>query len=196
MANGYLTPLRRGSLALGGSSGTGSLFDLHRQMNRLFDDLFERDRPAGSAAGGRAPSVPALDVHADDKHIEITAELPGVSEEDIDLTIEDGVLTLSGEKKSERKDESGYTERSYGRFERSLTLPSDADDEHCSAEFRDGVLRITLPRTEAKSRGRRIPLGGGGQQAQLNAQNDAEPASGQQAAEEPGRSREGDRQQG
>ena len=179
MANGLLTPWRRGSVASGGSFGMGSLFDLHRQVNRLFDELFER-------SGSGVPdgfTAPALDVHQDDKQIEITAELPGVKEEDIDLTLEEGVLTLSGEKKSERKDENGYSERSYGRFERRITLPADADEENCSADFRDGVLTIRLPRTEAKSRGRRIPLGRGAQQ-QLEAQNDSEAAPRQEAAEE------------
>lgn len=195
MANGSLTPWRRGSLTGGGSSfGSGSLFDLHRQMNHLFDDLFEGSRSGGGVTAGGL-SAPALDVHTDEKQIEITAELPGVKQEDINLTVEDGILTLSGEKKSERKDESGYSERSYGRFERRITLPSDVDDEQCAADFKDGVLRITLPRTEAKSRARRIPLGGG-QQAQPQAQNDSESGGRQQAAQDASREGQQDKQQG
>jgi HSP20 family protein len=100
-----------------------------------------------------------MDISQDDKKIEICAELPGVQQEDIDLNIEDGVLTLTGEKKSERKDDSGYSERSYGRFERRITLPSNIDEEQCKADFVQGVLKITLPKSAAKARGRRIPLG-------------------------------------
>lgn len=160
MAFGSLTPYRRGRmLAREPGFGTGSLlFDLQRQMNRMFDDVFETDSPRRS--GG---SYPLLEVSQDDKKIEICAELPGVKQDDIDLNVEDGVLTLSGEKKSERKDESGYSERSFGRFERQITLPSNIDEEHCEAEFKDGVLRVTIPKSAEKSRGRRIPLGKGGQ---------------------------------
>lgn len=157
MALGYLNPYRRGSLR--GSSGGGSLFDLHRQMNRLFDDMFDQDGDSGfyNRAGMAAP---AMDIHQNDDELEITAELPGVKEEDIDITIDDGILTIRGEKKSSREeDEGGYRERTYGSFERRLTLPPNIDDDNCSADFKDGVLTIRLPKSEEKTRGRRIPLG-------------------------------------
>ena len=171
MAYGYLTPLRRGSLAGGGLGGGG-----------LFDDLFDQDGDSGAYARP-GMSTPAMDIHQADDKIEITAELPGVREEDIDLTVEDGVLTLRGEKKSSREDQQrGYSERSYGTFERRLTLPSNIDEEKCSADFRDGVLTITLPKSAEKARGRRIPLGEGSQQRTIEAQNDREPRSMQQAA--------------
>jgi HSP20 family protein len=185
MANGSLIPWGRGSLTSGGSFGTGSLFDLHRQVNRLFENLFDRDMPLGGSMTGSL--APALDLHTDDQRVEITAELPGVKEEDIAISVENGVLTLTGEKRSERTGDYGYSERSYGRFERSLTLPADVDEDRASAEFRDGVLRISFPRDEAKSRGRRIPIGSATQPAQLTAQNDAEAAPRQQVAEEPAR---------
>lgn len=191
MARGYLTPWRGGSLASTGYGG--SLFDLHRQMNRLFDDLFEQRPGDGGTIAGSTLAAPAVDVRQDDKQIEITAELPGVKEQDIDLSLEDGVLTLSGEKKSERKDdESGYSERSYGRFERRMTLPSNIDEERCTADFNDGVLRITIPKAEEKARGRKIPLGGS-RPERIEAQNDQQ-GSMQQAAAEPGRQREGESQ--
>lgn len=161
MARGNLTPSRGGvptPMGVGGFGG--SLFDLHRRMDRLFDDLFSQKSGSGGMLSPMSATAPALDIHQDDTQIEITAELPGVKEEDVDLSIEDGVLTLAGEKRCERHDEeSGYSERSYGRFERRITLPSDVDDEHCSADFRDGVLRITIPKAEGRQRGRRIPLG-------------------------------------
>ncbi|WP_338445035.1 Hsp20/alpha crystallin family protein [Pelagerythrobacter marensis] len=162
MALGYLTPFdRRSGLARGGPGG-GSLFDLHHRMNRLFDDLFDRDGDTGFF-GRSGMAAPAMDIHQDDDKVEIAAELPGVKEEDIDLTVEDGVLTLRGEKRSTREDaDGGYRERSYGSFERRIALPSGIDEEACSADFSDGVLTITLPRTAEKSRGRKIPLGSGG----------------------------------
>ena len=192
MANAYLTPWRRGSLA-GGGLGGGSLFDLHRQMNRLFDDLFDHNGDGGLSArsGFRTP---AMDLHQADDKLEITAELPGVREDDIELSIDDGVLTIRGEKKSSRSDdERGYSERSYGTFERRLTLPSNIDEDNCTADFRDGVLTVTLPVSE-KSRGRRIPLGGKREQRTIEAQNDRERGSMQQAAEEPDRWNRSDRQ--
>lgn len=191
MARGYLTPWSGGSPAPTGVGGFGSLFDLHRRMDRLFDDLFHQRSGDAGMATSASISAPAMDIAQDDKQIEITAELPGVKEEDVDLSIEDGVLTLSGEKKCERRDEeSGYSERSYGRFERRITLPSNIDEEHCSADFRDGVLRITIPKAEGKQRGRHIPLGRradaakGGAAKPVTAQNDAGTRPMQQAAQE------------
>ncbi|MFA9200774.1 MAG: Hsp20/alpha crystallin family protein, partial [Cypionkella sp.] len=181
MANRYLTSWRPGSLAEGSPFG-GGLFDLHRQVNRLFDQMFERDRTGGTSLfpGGLAP---ALDLHADEKRVEITAELPGVREQDINITVENGMLTLSGEKRSERNDETGYSERSYGRFERSIALPSDVDEDRATADFRDGVLRVSIPRSEAKSRGKRIAIGGS-QQSRIEAQNDFGISTRQEAAAE------------
>lgn len=158
MAFAQLTPYRRGPISQpSGGFGTGSLlFDLQRQMNRLFEDVFG-DEPAAKMGG---LGFPLVDISQDDKKIEICAELPGVKQDDIEVNVEDGVLTLTGEKKSSRQDEqTGYSERSYGRFERRITLPSNVDEEHCQADFRDGVLTITIPRAEEKRRGHRIPLG-------------------------------------
>jgi HSP20 family protein len=158
MAFGYLTPFRRG--ATRGSTGT-SLFDLNRQMNRLFDDLLDQDGDSGFyAQAGMA--APAMDIHQSDKEVEVTAELPGVKEEDIDITIDQGILTVRGEKKSSREnEEGGYRERTYGSFERRITLPANIDEDSCSANFADGVLTITLPKLEEKNRGRKISLGSG-----------------------------------
>jgi len=160
MAIGDIYPYRRSTLMRDPRFGTGSLlFDMQRQMNRIFEDVFD-ESPQGNRFGG---TFPPLEVSQDDNRIEICAELPGVREEDVELSVEDGVLTLSGEKKSERK-EGGYTERSFGRFERRISLPSNVDAERCQAEFRDGVLTVTIPKDAAKSRGRRIPLGGAARQ--------------------------------
>lgn len=190
MARSYLTPLRPGSMSgpsvssspFSGFRGGTSLFDLHRQMNRLFDDLVGQG--TDRSAGEQSFLAPALEVHQSDDALEISAELPGVKYEDIELTVEDGVLTLRGEKRSTRTDqERGYSERSYGRFERSITLPTSIDEDKCNADFRDGVLTITFPKSAERQRGKRIPLGGAGQRRH-DAQNDSQPAPRQQAAEE------------
>jgi HSP20 family protein len=195
MARNYLTPFRRSSMS-GPSSGSGSLgsfggtslFDLHRQMNRLFDDLVGQG--TDRSMGEQSFSAPALEVHQTDDALEISAELPGVKQDDIELTVEDGVLTLRGEKRSTRTDqERGYSERSYGRFERSITLPASVDEDKCSANFRDGVLTITLPKSAERQRGKRIPLGGGGDRNR-GADNDSQAAPRQQAAQESARSDE------
>ena len=188
MANQSLTPWRRGSLTGGGLSGFGggSLFDLHRQVNRLFDDVVDRGSTGGGGlqSWGGGTGWPQLDIEPQEGRIQVTAELPGVNEDDIDLTVEDGILTISGEKRSERKDDNGYSERSYGRFERRIALPPDVDEDACQAEFRNGVLTVTLPRSEQKVRGRRIPLGGNRQTGSIEAQNDTGSMPRQQAAEE------------
>lgn len=170
MALGYLAPFSRGGSSRGGRPGGSPLFDLHRQMNSLFDNLLEQDAQ-GQTLGGRT-GFPALDISQNEKQIEVCAELPGVREEDIELHIEDGVLSLSGEKKSSRKDEeSGYSERSYGRFERRVSLPANVDEDACQASFTDGVLTITIPKSEEKARGRRIPVGKGQSPDGKNASN-------------------------
>lgn len=172
MAFRYIAPLRPAGLRPMGGGQNGSIFDLHRQMNRLFDDLFDGNAGGGEGSQGNASSPP-MDVHQQDGRVEITAELPGVREEDIDLTVEDGVLILSGEKKSHREDSQGnYRERSYGRFERRITLPGTIDENQIEANFEHGVLTIILPLAE-RQLGRKIPLGGA--KRQQGGQHNAQP---------------------
>jgi HSP20 family protein len=137
---------------------------LHREMNRLFDEAF-RGFGLGTLPttfGGEA--APALDVRETDNAIEVVAELPGVEEKDVDVSVRDGVLTVRGEKRISREDKDGdwhLTERSHGSFARSITLPVGVDDSKATAEFRNGVLTVTLPKTaEAESKLRRIPIKG------------------------------------
>jgi HSP20 family protein len=95
--------------------------------------------------------VPALDVRENDQHYAVTVELPGVRREDVHVELEGGVLTIRGEKTSEReekKEHRRYTERSYGSFSRSFSLPPDADADRLDASFKDGVLSLTIPRIE------------------------------------------------
>ena len=97
--------------------------------------------------------LPATDITEDDKHYVVTAELPGTKRSDITVEVHDGVLTIHGEKKSEREEKSEkrrYVERSFGSFSRAFTLPSDADEQHIEAAFKDGVLTVTLAKAEAR----------------------------------------------
>jgi HSP20 family protein len=137
------------------------LLGLRRDMDRLFEDLFRAGLP--SLDWDRtAVSWPKLEISDTDREVRITAEVAGMSEKDVELLVEDGVLTLRGEKKSETEDKDrGYSERFYGRFERRIGLPNAIDQEGARADFRDGVLTITLPKTAEEERGRRIPINGG-----------------------------------
>ncbi|PTQ12710.1 hypothetical protein CLG96_00670 [Sphingomonas oleivorans] len=158
--------------SLYGGEEANPLLSLHREMNRLFNDAFRGfdpfrgfDMPAlmpalGQRMGGGWPMV---ETSQTDNEVRITAELPGMREKDVEILVEDGVLTLRGERKSETEDKDrGYSERYYGRFERRIGLPAGVQEDQARATFEDGVLTITLPRSaEAIERGRRIPISRG-----------------------------------
>lgn len=116
---------------------------LQREIDRLFDDFGRFDRFAPSVA------FPKVDVGESDSEIEITAELPGLEQKDINVHAADGVLTVSGEKRTEteRKDKT-YTlsERSYGSFTRSIPLPAGVDPAAIKATVANGVLKVTVPK--------------------------------------------------
>ena len=121
---------------------------LPTRFGKLIDELFADN---GGSAFERA-LAPAIDVSEDDKQYVISAELPGVKKEDVTVELHQGVLTVHGEKKSEReekKERPRWVERSYGTFTRSLTLPSDAVADRIDAGFADGVLTVTIPKSEA-----------------------------------------------
>lgn len=133
---------------------------LHREMNRLFDNAFRGfgfDELARPSAGFGWPQV---EVNDSDKELRVTAELPGLEEKDVEIRIEDGVLSLRGEKHAEHEDKDRrYSERYYGQFERRIALPAEIDDERANATFKNGVLTITLPKTErARERVKRIAI--------------------------------------
>lgn len=134
---------------------------LRREMDRLFDEFFRPPLLGGtSLSSGVGLGWPSLEVKETDDRVIITAELPGLNEKDVELTVLDGVLTLRGEKKSAHEDKDrGWSERYYGRFERSVALPDGADEASCEADFRDGVLTVRMPRSQETRRGRRIPIG-------------------------------------
>lgn len=140
--------------------GDHPLLSLHREVNRLFDDVFRGFSTPSFGGLGSSLSWPNVELGETDKEVRITAELPGLEEKDVDITVEEGVLTLRGEKKSEVEDKDrGYTERSYGRFERQIGLPRGIEQDKASATFRNGVLTVTLPKSEAANENvRRIPI--------------------------------------
>ncbi|MGH1570510.1 Hsp20/alpha crystallin family protein [Methylobacterium sp. P31] len=135
---------------------------LHREMNRLFDDVFSGFGGMPSLAG-RSFGWPNVEVVEADGGLRVSAELPGLDEKDVELLIADGVLTLKGEKHAETADKGrGYSERSYGRFERSIALPVPVQEDKAEATFRNGVLTVTLPRAaEEPERRRRIAINAG-----------------------------------
>ena len=101
---------------------------LRREMDRLFEDFFRAPLVGGIGLSSNVESWPYLEVKETDDQVIVTAELPGLTEKDVDVTVDDGVLTLRGEKKSEHQDKDrGWSERYYGRFERSIVLPDGAD---------------------------------------------------------------------
>jgi len=120
---------------------------LQQEIDRLFDD-FSR----GFAGFGSTDLTPRMDVTETDKEIELTAELPGLEEKDVQINFADDVLTIRGEKKSEteQKDKSyRLVERSYGSFTRSVALPSGIDPDSIKATIANGVLKVTVPKPAA-----------------------------------------------
>jgi HSP20 family protein len=153
--------------------GGDPFLTLHREMNRLFDDVL---RGAAVPAGGQSGSeggvllAPHMDVSETEKELRIRAELPGVSEKDIDISLNDDVLTIRAEKRQERKEEREgvhFSERSFGTFQRSLRLPFQVNPDQVQARFENGVLSVTLPKTQPQERSRRIQVQGAPQQASI-----------------------------
>lgn len=132
-------------------------FALHREMNRLFDDTF---RTLGASPFGAGAGWPSVEVSETEKSVKVTAELPGIDEKDLELRVEDNVLTLKGEKRTETQDkDKHYSERFYGHFERRFSLPSEVDEERAEATFKNGVLTVTLPKTDrARDAAKRIAI--------------------------------------
>jgi HSP20 family protein len=134
---------------------------LHREMNRMFDDVFRGFdlAPFGSAGAFDGIGWPQIDIDETNKEIRVTAELPGLDEKDVSLEIANGVLSISGEKKSESEDQDRrFSERYYGRFERRIPL-EDVDEDKATASFKNGVLTVTVPKSsEARNSVRRIEI--------------------------------------
>ncbi|MBP7830806.1 MAG: Hsp20/alpha crystallin family protein [Kiritimatiellae bacterium] len=141
---------------------------LHREMNELFDGFLREFGGPGlpSLRGERTEGrvSPKFEVAETDEVVQVTAELPGLDEKDIQVSLDENVLTVKGEKKQEReeKNKSYYlSERSYGQFQRVIPLPAGIEADKVKAQFKKGVLNITLPKSrKAAAEGRRIPVSG------------------------------------
>jgi HSP20 family protein len=138
------------------------LNSLQSEMNRLFNTVF--DQPVGAGNGGALRRwMPAMDLVESDEHFVLRADLPGMSEDDVKIELEDGTLTVSGERKFEHEArKAGYyrVERAFGSFSRSLTLPKGVDADAVTAGFDRGVLEVRIPKPEER-KPRRIEIGAG-----------------------------------
>ena len=127
---------------------------LQQEMNRLFNTFFEAPVGGGGSGGGGARRwIPAMDIVETDDHFVLRADLPGLTDGDVDLSLEENVLTLSGERKAEHEErgEGFYrVERATGTFSRSLTLPDGVDGDAIAARFENGVLEVRIPKPEQR----------------------------------------------
>lgn len=139
---------------------TGPVFGLRREIDRLFEDTFGGD-------SRRTGWVPAVDIREDNNEIALEIELPGIKPSDVEVTAENGVLTIRGEKQSASTEgnEGRYhvVERSYGSFTRSFQLPTGVDEQRIEADFTDGVLTVRIPKA-ALAQPRRIEIRNSGSQ--------------------------------
>lgn len=150
---------QKGGSMLSRRRGESPFRSLQRQMNRMFDNFWFE--PFGGFEEWPA-FVPTVDVTEDDKEVRISAELPGMDENDINVTVTDSMITIQGEKKEqgEEKGKGFYSrESSYGSFRRVIDLPSEVDEDKAEAEFTKGILKIKLPKTkEAQAKTKKIKI--------------------------------------
>jgi HSP20 family protein len=144
---------------------------MSQEMDRLFStmggDLVTQGRQTGSGARGRGPMqwVPAMEVRQRDDGLVIHADLPGLKPDDVHVEVENGVLTISGERRDaseDRQEGRFHSERSYGAFSRSIALPDGVDENQVNARFEHGVLEVSVPMPkQQQQRGRRVPIQSG-----------------------------------
>ena len=131
------------------------VFGLRREIDRLFEDAFTRDGNSWT---------PAVDIRETESELRVELELPGLNPEDVEITAENGILTIRGEKRSERKEDeqSRYhvVERTYGAFMRTFQLPQGIDEDQIAADFDNGILSLRIPKT-ALPQPRRIQINPG-----------------------------------
>jgi HSP20 family protein len=142
--------------------GRDPFTSFRHEMDRLFDDFFSpaEARTFGGSGGGLLR--PSVDIAETEKAYTVTAELPGLEQKDVELNLRDNALVLSGEKRQETSESNGgrsYTERSFGRFERVIPLGDEVDADRVEAAFKNGVLKVTLPKNpKAQDKARRIEI--------------------------------------
>ena len=159
MALRDLIPWSNGSRDMQYSQQGNPFLALHREMNRLFDETFRAFEV--DTFGPHPMGWPSVEVNETDKEVKVVAELPGLEEKDVQVELANGVLRISGEKKSETEDkERRFSERYYGRFERRIPM-EDVDQEKVAAKFDKGVLTVTLPKPPAaQQKVKRIAING------------------------------------
>ena len=155
-------PSRIGFPAFGTTTTLPTIDDVENRLNRFIDRVL--NEPLGTAflpdTIGWAPAMEIVETPAE---FTLSAELPGIDQKDVDISVDDGVLTIRGEKSEERKEEEDKKvylyERTYGSFQRSFSLPPVVDSSKIAAEFDKGVLKVHMPKgTEAKPKGRKIDI--------------------------------------
>jgi len=139
---------------------------LQGEMNRLFSTFFDTPTRSQGSNGGAATRrwLPAMDLVETGEHFVLKADLPGMTDSDVNIEVENNVLTIAGERKAEHEDkQQGYyrLERSTGAFSRSLTLPEGIEPEAVTATFDNGVLEVRIPKP-AQAKPRRVQIGVGG----------------------------------
>ncbi len=145
------------------------LLSLQREIDRMFKDFVDRmDWPAPlSTASGSTVVAPKMDVVETDQAYELSVDMPGIDDKDLAVSVADGVLTIKGEKRfaKDEKDEKKNiirVERTYGGFQRSLALPGDVDEQKIAASYVNGVLKVTIPKSEkAAKAARKIAISAG-----------------------------------
>jgi len=122
---------------------------MRKEMDRLWDSFFEGGLRRRAEGGGEW--LPSLDVSETKNELVVKAEVPGMDPKDIDISLSDGMLTIKGEKKQEKEEKQAdyhLVERSYGAFTRSVQLPKEVQSEKINASYKNGILKITLPKSE------------------------------------------------
>jgi HSP20 family protein len=153
---------RIGFPAMAGTTAFPAFGDVENRMNRYFEQMF--NQPFGDGFTETIDWIPPTEIVEMPTELLLTAELPGMDQKNIDISIQDGVLMIRGEKTEEKKEGTEEKkvylyERTYGSFQRSFTLPSLVDEKLVTAEFDKGVLKVHMPKSaEAKAKGRKVEI--------------------------------------
>ncbi len=160
------------------------LSTIQGEMNRLFNTFFDAPAAAGEGAQSLRRWVPAMDLVETGESFVLRADLPGLAEQDVNIELEDNVLTISGERQADHEErKEGYyrVERAWGTFSRSLTLPEGVDPEAVQANFHHGVLEVRIPKPEVR-KPRKVAISVGGAGAQESQPAPPETIEGSEAA--------------
>ncbi len=155
------------------------LHTMQNEMNRLFNTFFDSPTPSNGGNAGVRRWIPAMDVVETEDHFVLRADLPGLSESDVNIELEDNVLTVAGERKAEHEQKGeGYyrVERAFGSFSRSLTLPEGVNADAIQASFDNGVLEVRIPKPE-QHKPRKVQISLGGQTKTIEGSETTEPTA-------------------